>query len=353
MVTETLRKRSRWGLVALSAFGLALGILLADSIYQMRTGERIGARTGERSQTIIADTGNGNPYGECVNGVSDQVDNAYFNSCEPGCGANGQALNPDYLMCDDFEDGGWMATNADTDGGKANPANDGWGGTIFYTWPDPQGTDWARCGSEGVGGTDCAATTSTMSWSGGGTYPEASSGINAKHWFYPNEPVVEDVYMRWYMKQLPGFIMGHEKINNFANDQRSWIAGIAGKNFGSGCPAMDSYQDTGLLTQNQGNTLCLENNKWYYLEMRVKLNTVGQADGIYQFWFDDCGADGLGCTGPGTLRASYNNRVWRLNAADQIHYIWIENWGNQGSIGEEYYDQVIYSKSRVGPMVIQ
>src|SRR5688572_25432315 len=63
--------------------------------------------------------------------------------------------NSNTLMCDDFEDGTWYVTNADTSGGKTNPPNDGWAGNVFAP-TDAQG--YGRCGSLGSVGTNCTAT---------------------------------------------------------------------------------------------------------------------------------------------------------------------------------------------------
>ena len=56
------------------------------------------------------------------------------------------------------------------------------------------------------------------------------------------------------------------------------------------------------MDQNQGNDLFIENDKWYYIEVHIKLNDPGINNAIYELWMDDCGTDGLGCTGSGTLR---------------------------------------------------
>src|SRR5439155_17603430 len=79
------------------------------------------------------------------------------------------------------------------------------------------------------------------------------------------------------------------------------------------------------------------------------LNTPGVANGVLEIWADNCGANGLGCTGTPTLRAQYTNVLWRLAGDNtQIGSIWLESWSNIPSIGEEYYDQIKVSK--VGPI---
>jgi len=98
----------------------------------------------------------------------------YFNSAERGC--NPINPDPDYLLCDDYDDWSWAETCGSggapccqddpvclaNGSGVANPNNDGWRGNGFTSWPDPQGTSWARCGNLGVAGTNCAATSGNL-----------------------------------------------------------------------------------------------------------------------------------------------------------------------------------------------
>ena len=86
------------------------------------------------------------------------------------------------------------------------------------------------------------------------------------------------------------------------------------------------------------------------IEYHIKLNTSGQADGVMELWVDNCGQNGLGCTGPGTLRSRYTNRVVRNLVAQTLQVLWLENRANPRSNGEEYYDQMIASSKRIGPM---
>jgi len=263
----------------------------------------------------------------------------YFNSSESGCNAN--SPDPSYYFCDDFEDGDWAQTNADTSGGKLSAANDGWALSIYKTWPDPQGTGYGRCGSKGAVGTNCTATSATIS----------TGGIMGKHWFSPNERAVDEIYIRYYLKRLPGFSLGHQKMIMLQNEN-SYQCCVLMSAFSDPCQiATDSYFDIGWMDQNQGNAICLQPGNWYYIEYHIKLNTPGQANGIMELWVDDCGTNGLGCTGPGTLRTRYTNRVFRDLTTQTITTFWLENWSNPSSSGEEHYDQMIVASRRIGPML--
>jgi len=261
----------------------------------------------------------------------------YFNSSEPGCDGS----NPDILWCDDFEDGSWFVTVTD----KNNPLNDGWNAGPFGT-ADPQGKNFGRCGGAGAAGTNCAVTSG--SHNGIGQAPAM-----ADHDF--NGLVsVDEVYMRYYRKALPGFVWGGQKMWS-VNPCCAGIGGIKFANnfvWGGATVGMlvTVYAEDANRSQNV-SSIAFQPGRWYYIEEHIKLNTPGVANGVLEIWIDDCGANGLGCTGSGTLRASHTNVRWR-NAGDfsQMGSIWLENWANPASVGEEYYDQIVVSKARIGPM---
>jgi hypothetical protein len=266
----------------------------------------------------------------------------YYNSDEPGC----DGTDPTVLFCDDIEDGSWSKTNCDTNGGPDNSDNDGWCMGIYARWPDPQGTGYARCGTKGAAGTNCAGTSGLMKISKSGPH---SSGVMGKHWFAPNNSLHDEIWVRWYQKELPGFVHGHEKVL-FIQDQRgAWIV-IMNKYFGSGTMPTIAKKEDRWMGQNQGSKLAMEPGNWYYMEVHIKLDDFGSSNGIYEFWMDNCGTDGLGCKGPGTLRARHTGRNFRTFAGQMISATWFENWGNPGSTGEQYYDQFYVATRRIGPM---
>lgn len=261
----------------------------------------------------------------------------YFNcsSTEPTINSN-----PNTLMCDDFEDGNWYVTNADTSGGKTNPVNDGWGGHIFAP-DDAQG--YGRCGSLGAGGTNCTATSGNRSGS-------LAEGF---HWFAPSETIYDEIYHRWYIKFSPGYTFGHEKLVFYQDsDSSPTQVAVIMTPFGS-----QTFDYTVMLPdiragQNQGNNLNFTPGHWYYIEVHIRLdNPMGAGNGLIETWADDCGTNGQGCTGPGTKRQVYTGNI-RPSANKGIGVIWQENWSNSStftSVGEVYNDQVVVSKARIGP----
>jgi len=272
------------------------------------------------------------------------------------------------LFCDDFEDGDWAQTDADTDGGRDNPDNDGWSLNINTTWPDAAGTGFGRCGSLGAAGTDCTSTSGApptymncgqtlisgvgCTVNGNPNEGDSTQGVFGKHWLSPNGPTttVTDIYVRWYHKSLSGFTPGHEKWLFLQDDNASYQCCLLIRVGGGNQIALDvsNVEDPGLFGQNVSQ-LSMVDGRWYYIEVHIKMNSPhSTANDVYELWMDDCGTDGTECTGTETLRAQYTDRDFQDGEDRAISTLWFENWGNPGSHGEQYYDQRVASKAFIG-----
>jgi hypothetical protein len=266
----------------------------------------------------------------------------YFNSAEAGCGSD-----PNVLLCDDFEDGTWYNKNCD----QANASggllqSDGWCGTIYNAAGLSAGT--GRCGGLGIK-SNCVATTASMS---GGT-----TGNMADHNLLDKQGV-DDIWVRFYTKPLPGYVFGAEKMLTF-NDGSAGGAGIRYGNLSWNCASNSG--STGKLTmgfpvpmdvcqtQNVGNNLTIEAGNWYFYEVHYKLSSPGSSNGVFELWVDNCGPSGTACSGSPTLRmrrTDVNNN--RTSASQLIRVLWFEAWSNPVSRGERYWDQI--KVARVGPI---
>lgn len=274
----------------------------------------------------------------------------FLNSAEPQC--NGS--DPTVLLCDDFEDGTWYLTNCDTGespgdtNGRANPVNQGWCGSIYHIDLDEH--DYARCGSLGAVGTNCTST-STFRATGGEAQGQG---------FHLLGPLTAtgytDVYHRYYVKFLTGYVFGHEKLVFYQADATDVASQffVLQTPFGSPCFDVGPANVDIRIAQNQGAPLCYVPGHWHYMEVHIRLNDVGVQNGIIEVWADDCGTNGLGCTGPGTLRLRSTNVILRTSniLCCDIHQ---ENWcpppGGAGTCrGEVYNDQIVVATRRVGPM---
>jgi hypothetical protein len=314
----------------------------------------------------------------------------YLNSSEPQC--NG--TDPRVLMCDDFEDGAWAETNCSgfrngvkvTNNALNYAPNDGW--CLDTDYADNFTVNNNFTVNVGAAGTSRAATSGVRVVSAGGQGMMASHGLPGDH---------TEIYIRQYIYFKSDYVGGHEKMlsiipettqssgtniitisYNFSGTGQYCLISYAYQTDGRVAeegPGQDAWTcgaDSGLLPpgigkDSLGNTtptgprLIFQRGHWYYVEVHIRLNTItgttANHDGLYDLWMDDCGTNGLGCTGPGTLRATYNKyKLWgpaQLNANGGAHIrgVWQENWSNNPvSLGTTYYDQYVVATRRIGPM---
>ena len=297
----------------------------------------------------------------------------YLNSSEPMCNGTDSTM----LMCDDFEDGDWAQTNCDGNRNGSNitsdpqnyAPNDRWCLNVFY--PDNFAGNNNFTVSGGAAGTSRAATSGVRS---------GTSGMMGSHGL-PSD--YTEIYIREYIYFKSDYVGGHEKMFDILpvnwNPGGGDIIALGYNYFGNNefCWIPYKYQDTGRqgqpnawMCQNQtigsgvdsmgrstptGAPITWQTGHWYYIEVHLKLNTGSNFDGKYDLWMDDCGTNGLGCTGPGTLRASYSDaRYWTPSDISfyggNIKGFWQETWSNPSSTGTTYYDQIVVATRRIGPM---
>lgn len=303
---------------------------------------------------------------EVVGGLpSVGVADPYFNSGEPGCDGS----NTNYLLCDDFETSGvanspngiWYGEHCDTANanGGIGVRTKGWCGTIFSNPITPAGAGDCS-GTIGALG-QCAATSGALNGSVGGR--------NMADHAFPSNQEVQTIYVRYYRKNSVGFLYSGQKVLTFnrccAGGGGIFWGGL-GFNIGhqsasTGAPSIGITNNLigdcgggGICGQNQGNDISLTSGNWYYFEARMTLNTVGNANGVFSLWANNCGATVAGCSGQSPiLRANHTTINWGKTAGNGgIGVLWLENWANngdsQGSTGTEWYDQLIISKT--GPI---
>jgi hypothetical protein len=275
----------------------------------------------------------------------------YYNSSEPGCDGS----DPNVLVCDDFETGGWYGKDCDqarASGGILSQTK-GWCGTIYANPTTPAGA--VDCNNAGANGSRCAATS--------GQLTGRTGGRNMADHSFPGNEEVQDIYVRYYRKNSAGFIYSGQKVMTFnrccAGSGGIFWAGL-GFNIGqgsvsAGAPNIGITNNLGgdsIFSQNRGGG-SMKSGNWYYFEVHLKLNTPGSSNGVFELWFNDCGPAGTSCGSAPILRARYANINWGKTASNGgIGSIWLENWANngegRGSQGQEWYDDVKIAK--VGPI---
>jgi hypothetical protein len=303
----------------------------------------------------------------------------FFNSSEPGCDGS----DPNVLWCDDFEDGDWAQTDSMGARGNAfvtsNPetyaSNDGWVMDVYYpTGGQPNqnnpgkgypstnpatGPNYALCGGQGVAGTNCAAK------SGPRVLPSNSSMMGMHS--LKGRTNYNEVYLRWYVKPSSDFQWGHEKTFTFNPCclQFGIILGDLYSLFGHGIPTFLVYTEgQKIRTQNMNTPLNAADavnmhadderggklsywwspGNWHAMQLHFKSDTNG-SNGVLEMWADNCGPNGLECTGVPTKRMSYTDVNWQGKG---LGTLWLENWSNPLSHGDTSYDQ--FKASTVGPI---
>jgi hypothetical protein len=134
-----------------------------------------------------------------------------------------------------------------------------------------------------------------------------------------------------------GYLYYPSSSQEFANwDTVEWGAGLVNG------PCATDPSSVGNCGVGSGGQL--ENDRWYAVEMQVKMNTPGQADGVLRGWVD------------GQLSYEKTNMVFRLNGHDGLHVrtMWLNVHAGGEFVGlcnssAIYLDQLVLASHRIGP----
>jgi hypothetical protein len=201
----------------------------------------------------------------------------------------------------------------------------------------------------------------------------------ADHGFVGGQEV-QELWVRWYYKPSAGMQFSGQKVldGNRSCGDGGGCGGIFwfGMGYNIGAGSRSSTPDIGfaigtgnpsgskicdpttsgnkeLCRQNLGNNQMAVSGHWNFYELHVKLNTPGVTNGVVELYVNDCGTAGTSCTGTPTLRMRHTQVDFgKTSSNGGIGTLWFENWANnsqsQGSLGQEWYDQIKVSK--VGPI---
>jgi hypothetical protein len=264
-------------------------------------------------------------------------------AAEPFC-PKGSSPSPNVIWCDSFEDED-LAPNGTV------------GGNYFEF--DTDNGDHARINTEHVDGQYALRAR----WQAG----EVDAGHFVRN--FGRNPIGSqshtqqdfgEIYWRFYFKLQDGFTGFPDKYTRatiFAgsNWQQAMIAHVwadsNAKQFllmdpASGINSQGQLATTGWndfanltwLGAKRGTT-ALQPGRWYCLESHVRLNTAGQADGVFEFWLD------------GNLEASRRDLDWVKNWTGYgINSVFISHYWNNGSptTQERYLDALVISTQRIG-----
>lgn len=275
----------------------------------------------------------------------------YFNSME--------ATGPNDVLTDDFWRGSWYEEGAD-DTPNYHNTTPGWGGGMFTTpYPPTNGAvvNLAAIGKKPLfTQSDYVATTGIST--GGGNYNAwhnlsggGSGGYSEIFWRVYLYFVEADFYGA--NDPADDYEFGAEKVFTVFrwNDDGGLYWCGTGLNVAGGPDPfgrfkfVNNHGTNDVFAQNQGADIDLLPGRWYYVENRYKLNTLGNADGVWQMWINDGGATGDFDGQTPTLRASYSNIDFGYDAGETELFgaVWFENWANSvdsPSTGEHFWANV-------------
>lgn len=97
----------------------------------------------------------------------------------------------------------------------------------------------------------------------------------------------------------------------------------------------------------------LKNSTWYRVELHIKMNTAGVADGVAEAWLSEVSSDGL--TDVSTLKYTKTNMKFRESGHDNLHVrtVWLDvHMGGEfvGPLTESYIElaRMVVATKRIG-----
>jgi hypothetical protein len=255
---------------------------------------------------------------------------------------NWQSLHPDWIWCDDFENDAALETNyfqVDRAGGRFGVTNEA-----------------AFAGSRALKATYIPGD-------------ENAGGVKLSFGRTPVSPQLlptqdfTDIYWRQYIMVPTGWVGQPMKVSRahvFASS--GWTQAAIGMVWednsasqGLGIDPTSGVDGSTVITTKYNDQLALRwlghssaqtqvyapanNNRWFCVEARMKLNTPGQSDGTFTMWID------------GTQEAHSSGLNWRGSyTAYGINAIFLENFMNYGPSRTQtrYTDSFVVSRTRIG-----
>jgi hypothetical protein len=160
----------------------------------------------------------------------------------------------------------------------------------------------------------------------------------------------EHIFYRWYHKFSEGYINFPPKMARAGYRMRSgsWQptfmvhSWIAENNPTLNVLAKNSTQGPWLPVANSDFNLSQSTGKWNSYEVEIKLNTPGEADGIYRLWINY------------TLSIERTNVDLRGNTSDKINEVMLDTYWNGGATAnlERFYDNFVISTQKIGPVKV-
>ncbi len=171
----------------------------------------------------------------------------------------------------------------------------------------------------------------------------------------------DDVYWRFYMQTGPNWIgqpakvtramifssknwaqaaIGHLWEGNVLSMGLDPVSGVVGSTVVT--TGWNDFAHMKWLGKVDGSEQVYANanrEKWYCIEVHMKLNTPGSSDGVFEFWINE------------SLQANKNNLNWRGSYTTYgINALTLEGWTNNGAKQNQnrYFDNFVVSTRKIG-----
>lgn len=160
-------------------------------------------------------------------------------------------------------------------------------------------------------------------------------------------PVATEMFTRFWIRSSPGFTWGspYTTIGSFGAGTTAPIVALVNSTLTGGAPYMvvqtakESGYGSESLVQNQGTPVAIDST-WACVEIRVKYNTPGVANGIAQYWVGN------------VLVGDYQNREFLgaspSDPAPSTATMSFVRLHNDRGLGDVYLDQLQISNQRLG-----
>ncbi|MHC4738395.1 MAG: LamG-like jellyroll fold domain-containing protein, partial [Planctomycetota bacterium] len=249
---------------------------------------------------------------------------------------NWQTLHPEWIFCDDFEDGTAMVREG------------------RYFEHDTDSGDFVITDAVGVDDSKGMRVIWQSSETGAGSF-KLAFGRNPSSYMdkgIRNTEDFRDIYYRFYLKMQDGWQGNPRKLSRATIIAASdWSQAMVAHHWGSSgsyylavdpvscvdassqviCIGYNDVANFEWLGSQTGTTPIFDSNNddlWHYIEVHVKLNDPGEANGIEECWID------------GTLDARRDNLDFVTSYTDYaINAIFVENYWDGGSpqLQERYF----------------
>jgi hypothetical protein len=254
--------------------------------------------------------------------------------------SNWQSQHPDWVWCDDFESDSSLTQNY-YDVNRAS-------GRFGVSTLAPFGGTGSLKGTYAPGQEDAGSLKFTI-----GKTPVAPMRYTDRNF--------DELYWRFYMKTGANWVgqpmkLTRATIFTASNWQQAaighlWQDGALGLGLDpaggvSGSTVIttgwNDFTHLSWLGKVDGKTQVYSSanrDKWFCVEVHMKLNTAGQSDGTFDFWVD------------GNAEATKTGLNWRGSYTTYgINAIMLENWVNGGALQtqDRYLDNFVVSTKRIG-----